>query len=71
VDLMRDTGGIIEQINPFKLAALEMKVNPAGAAIAASASPEAVPTVAPGLTVASPPPDDQSKVRPKSRAKKK
>jgi len=71
VDLMRDTGGIIEQINPFKLAAVEMKVNPAGAASGASASPEAVPTVAPGLTVASPPPDDKSKVRPKSRAKKK
>ena len=68
VALMRDTGGIIEQINPFKLTPVEMKVNPAATL---STNPEAVPTASSVQIAASTRPDNKSKSRSKSKTKKK
>lgn len=48
VDLMRDTGGIIEQINPLKLPALEVKVSPP------PVLSETPPVVPPAVPVAQP-----------------
>jgi len=62
IDLMRDTGGIIEQINPFKLTPVDIKVSPV---MTLSESPAMVPTVA------AVPPENKSKSTSKSKPKKK
>jgi hypothetical protein len=77
VDLMRDTGGIVEQINPFKLAPVEVKTgpmiaeSPASVTSVANANTEAVPTVAPVSAAASAPTENKSKPRSKNKSKKK
>jgi hypothetical protein len=63
IDLMRDTGGIIEQINPFKLAPVDIKVSPVMTLGVGSELAEVV------STVPSVPPDNKS--RTKSKPKKK
>jgi len=68
VDLMRDTGGIIEQINPFKLPPVEIKVSPM---TTLSTGPEIVPVAAPAPLVTAAPVENKSKSRPKNKPKKK
>jgi hypothetical protein len=67
VDLMRDTGGIIEQINPLKLPSLEVKVSPPQTL---SANPEPVPSPSvPTVQAVQPIEPDKTPVRRRSRKK--
>jgi tetratricopeptide (TPR) repeat protein len=70
VDLMRDTGGIVEQINPLKLPVLEVQISPPPPP-ATSPSPEAAPAIPAIQPVAQPPSESTENARKPSKRKSK